>query len=80
MTERDLFEKGLAVRKDVLGADYVEKSIAGADEFTRTMAEWSDFERPFAAQALNSSWQVAVFGSATPSALAFSSAKARSFW
>jgi 4-carboxymuconolactone decarboxylase len=41
MTERDLFEKGLAVRKEVLGADYVEKSIAGADEFTRTMAEWS---------------------------------------
>lgn len=41
MTGRDLFEKGLAVRKDVLGADYVEKSIAGADEFTRTMAEWS---------------------------------------
>lgn len=41
MSEDNLFEKGLAVRKEVLGAEYVEKSIAGADEFTRTMAEWS---------------------------------------
>ena len=40
-TESSLFEKGLQVRKEVLGAEYVEKSIAGADEFTRTMAEWS---------------------------------------
>ena len=39
MTE--LFDKGLKVRKEVLGEDYVNKSIAGADEFTRTMAEWS---------------------------------------
>ena len=37
----ELFEKGLKVRKEVLGEDYVNKSIAGADEFTRTMAEWS---------------------------------------
>ena len=29
----ELFEKGLAVRKEVLGAAYVEKSIGGADEF-----------------------------------------------
>ena len=36
-----MFEKGLKVRKEVLGEDYVNKSIAGADEFTRTMAEWS---------------------------------------
>jgi 4-carboxymuconolactone decarboxylase len=41
MTEETLFEKGLKVRKEVLGEDYVNKSIAGADEFTRTMAEWS---------------------------------------
>ena len=40
-TEKSLFEKGMVVRKDVLGAEYVERSIAGADEFTRTMAEWS---------------------------------------
>src|SRR5450631_267454 len=37
----ELLEKGLKVRKEVLGEDYVNKSIAGADEFTRTMAEWS---------------------------------------
>ena len=41
MTGTPLFEKGLQVRKEVLGEDYVNKSIAGADEFTRTMAEWS---------------------------------------
>ena len=39
--DKELFEKGLKVRKEVLGAEYVEKSIAKADEFTRTMAEWS---------------------------------------
>lgn len=37
----ELFEAGLKIRKEVLGADYVEKSIAGSDPFTRTMAEWS---------------------------------------
>jgi len=41
MIEQQLFEQGLKTRKDVLGADYVEKSIAKADDFTRTMAEWS---------------------------------------
>ncbi len=40
MSEDTLFERGLKVRKEVLGEDYVNKSIAGADEFTRTMAEW----------------------------------------
>jgi hypothetical protein len=42
-----------------------------SSSIARTMAEWSDFERPLAAQALNSSWHVAVFGNATPSAFAF---------
>ena len=41
MSNDELFERGLKVRKEVLGEDYVERSIAGADEFTRTMAEWS---------------------------------------
>lgn len=31
------YEKGLALRKEVLGADYVEKSFANADEFSRSM-------------------------------------------
>lgn len=35
----DMFEKGLEVRKAVLGKEYVEKSLAGADEFTRPMQE-----------------------------------------
>ncbi|MBI1394917.1 MAG: 4-carboxymuconolactone decarboxylase [Betaproteobacteria bacterium] len=29
----DLFETGLAIRKSVLGAEFVEKSIAAADDF-----------------------------------------------
>jgi 4-carboxymuconolactone decarboxylase len=29
----ELFEKGLAIRKSVLGAQFVEKSIASADDF-----------------------------------------------
>jgi 4-carboxymuconolactone decarboxylase len=41
MSEDSLFDRGLKVRKEVLGEEYVNKSIAGADEFTRTMAEWS---------------------------------------
>ncbi len=36
---RDLYERGLEIRKAVLGKDYVDKSIAGADEFTRPMLE-----------------------------------------
>src|SRR4030088_2782383 len=40
MSDGSLFEKGLKVRKEVLGEDYVNKYIAGADEFTRTVAEW----------------------------------------
>ena len=38
---RSKFEKGLALRKQVLGTDYVEKSIAGADDFSRAMQELS---------------------------------------
>ena len=35
------FNKGLAVRKEVLGAEYVEKSIKGADEFSLAMQEFA---------------------------------------
>lgn len=33
----EMFEKGLKIRKEVLGAEYVEKSLANADEFTSPM-------------------------------------------
>ncbi len=33
------FDKGLAARKAVLGAEYVEKSLAQADEFSRPFQE-----------------------------------------
>lgn len=35
------FERGLALRKQVLGADYVEKSMASADDFSLPMQELS---------------------------------------
>src|SRR5436190_10028802 len=34
-----LFDKGLAVRKEVLGAEYVEQSIKNADDFNRPLQE-----------------------------------------
>lgn len=33
MSEKDLFERGLEVRRAVLGAEYVDGSIAKADDF-----------------------------------------------
>lgn len=38
---KELFEKGLAIRKSVLGAEFVEKSLASADDFNRPMQELS---------------------------------------
>ncbi|MEJ2409621.1 MAG: carboxymuconolactone decarboxylase family protein [Novosphingobium sp.] len=35
------FERGLAIRKDVLGAEYVTRSLEQADDFTRPMQELS---------------------------------------
>jgi 4-carboxymuconolactone decarboxylase len=33
------FERGLGIRKEVLGADHVERSLAGADDFNRPYQE-----------------------------------------
>ena len=50
---QELFDKGLQVRREVLGADYVDKSLREADDFTREMQElvtqycWGDvWNRP----------------------------------
>ena len=44
MPESELFEKGLAVRREVLGADYVNANLADTDEFMmgfqRVVTEW----------------------------------------
>lgn len=34
-----LFDDGLALRREVLGAEYVDKSLAGANDFMMTMQE-----------------------------------------
>jgi 4-carboxymuconolactone decarboxylase len=38
--EKALFERGLKVRREVLGAEYVDKSISSADEFQRHFQEY----------------------------------------
>lgn len=50
---KELFEKGLKTRREVLGADYVDASLANADEFSMAMQElttqycWGDlWNRP----------------------------------
>lgn len=50
---KELFEKGLATRRAVLGAEYVDAAIANADEFSMAMQElvtqycWGDvWNRP----------------------------------
>ena len=35
----ELFQRGLAVRKAVVGAEYVDKSLAEADDFSRPLQE-----------------------------------------
>jgi len=35
----ELFEKGLKVRREVLGAEYVDNAINNADDFTRPLQE-----------------------------------------
>ena len=37
--DRPMFEKGLKIRREVLGADYVDKAIASADDFNRPLQE-----------------------------------------
>ena len=38
--DKATFEKGLEIRKSVLGADFVEKSFASADEFNKPFQEF----------------------------------------
>ena len=37
--DRETFEKGLAIRRAVLGSDYVDKAMSTADDFNRPMQE-----------------------------------------
>jgi 4-carboxymuconolactone decarboxylase len=36
---KDLYDKGLKIRKEVLGKEYVEKALANADEFSMPLQE-----------------------------------------
>lgn len=35
--DKETFERGLDIRKSVLGAEFVEKSLNSADDFNRPM-------------------------------------------
>jgi 4-carboxymuconolactone decarboxylase len=37
--DKPMYDKGLAIRKAVLGAEYVDKSLASADDFNRPIQE-----------------------------------------
>jgi 4-carboxymuconolactone decarboxylase len=37
--EREMYEKGLGIRRDVLGAEYVDNALASADDFSRPLQE-----------------------------------------
>ncbi len=37
--DKEMFEKGLAIRKSVLGAEFVDKAFAAADDFNRPLQE-----------------------------------------
>ena len=39
MNSKETFDRGMKIRKDVLGADFVEKSFASADDFNMPMQE-----------------------------------------
>jgi len=45
VAESELFKKGLQVRREVLGAEYVDTSLAGSDDFMtafqRIVTEWA---------------------------------------
>jgi 4-carboxymuconolactone decarboxylase len=46
----DLFETGLAIRREVLGAEYVDANLANADDFTR------DFQRLLTEYCWGAAW------------------------
>jgi 4-carboxymuconolactone decarboxylase len=40
LLNKKTYEEGMAVRREVLGADYVDRAMASADQFTRVLYEF----------------------------------------
>lgn len=64
---KERYEDGLKTRREVLGADYVDKAMAGVDEFSRPFAEllntycWNDiWNRPGLARKTRSLLNLAM--------------------
>jgi hypothetical protein len=68
VSDNDLFDKGLEVRREILGAEYVDASLASADDFLmgfqRLLTEW--------AWATRGAGQVSIAKRAVCSTLQFS--------
>lgn len=39
MVDQERFDQGLAIRREVLGAEYVDRALAAADDFSRPFQE-----------------------------------------
>jgi len=48
--DKDMYERGLAMRRKVLGADYVDRALSNADDFNR------DFQRLITQYAWGEAW------------------------
>lgn len=66
---QELFDEGLKTRREVLGAEYVDRSIATADDFSRPMQElvtqycWGDvWNRPGLDRRTRSLLNLAMLG------------------
>jgi len=69
-TIEELFDRGLAVRREVLGAEYVDKSMATVDDFNQPFAEllntycWNDvWNRPGLERKTRSMLNIAMLAS-----------------
>lgn len=40
MTDNSRFEEGLQIRKEVMGAEFVDRNPEAASDFTRPVQEW----------------------------------------
>ena len=48
--DKDMYERGLAMRRKVLGSDYVDRALSSADDFNR------DFQRLITQYAWGEAW------------------------
>jgi len=60
--DKELRDKGLAMRKDVLGAEYVERAFKTADEFNRPFQELVTVPNKTLERVTESLWNAIIGG------------------